>query len=231
MHRHLQIAALSLALLAGASAAANATNYNEGADGDLSDLSGAPTKIGVLTLGENYIVGSTIPSGDPIPGGHGALANQDNDFFTFTVASGSQLSAFDILGDTSIEWRAIASSSESTQGDDSRRGSGQSDAGRPPGLYTPGDAADWERRPPRSRRVRASRAFPRCATHFTGALGAGDLHGVAGGRRLARCPTILICTSRAAPEPATWSLMIGGSGLDGRQASAGRRQPIGAALS
>ena len=81
---------------------ASATAYNEGTQGDLSNSPTAPTNIGTLTNGNNYIVGSSVPSGAAIPGGHGALANQDNDFFTFTVPTGDALTHFDLLGNTSI---------------------------------------------------------------------------------------------------------------------------------
>ncbi len=90
------------ALLAAVAGTANAISYNEATQGDLSNSPNAPTSIGTLAVGNNFVVGSSIPSGAPIPGGHGALANQDDDFVTFTVAAGDVLSHFDLVGDSTI---------------------------------------------------------------------------------------------------------------------------------
>ncbi len=211
MHRHLKLAALSLTMLAGASAAANATTYNEGTQGDLSGAPGAPTNIGVLSLGDNYVVGSTIPSG-PVIDSHGALANQDNEFFTFTVAAGSQLSAFDIVGDTSMvtgDRAFLGIYAGATASVDPTNPT-------PAGLlgYTlPGTPQIGTDVLPD---LAASNepGFPPLPVHFSAPLGAGtytvwlvdadfpvsydlDLH------------------VGSVPEPATWSLMIGGFGLMG----------------
>lgn len=96
---------MGVALSAGIAAfspIANATNYNENTQGDLSNSSSAPTNIGALSADDNFIAGASVPSGSPIPGGHGALTNQDNDFFTFTVPKGTVLSQFDLVGDSKI---------------------------------------------------------------------------------------------------------------------------------
>ena len=93
---------LVVGLALGLGASANATNYSEATQGDLSNLAGAPTDIGNLTLGANHVAGASIPSGSMIPNGHGALTNQDNDFFTFTVPKGYVLSQFDLGSDTII---------------------------------------------------------------------------------------------------------------------------------
>jgi hypothetical protein len=212
MLRQLQIAALSFALLAGASTVAHATNYNEGTQGDLSDLPGAPTTIGVLTASDNYIVGSTIPSGDPIPGGHGALTNQDNDFFTFTVAAGHQLSAFDIVGDTTINtgdrfFLGIYSGGTASVDPTNPTPAGLLGYTLPgtPQIGTdvlPDLAASDEA------------GFPPLPTHFSGALGAGTytVWLVDGDSPVSYDLDLHVAS---VPEPATWSLMIGGVGLMG----------------
>jgi len=77
--------------------AAQATDYNESVSGDLSNNSAAPTILSSpLTLGDNQIIGSTIPSG-PVIDQTGARANQDNDYLAFTVPVGYQLTAIDSL--------------------------------------------------------------------------------------------------------------------------------------
>lgn len=219
MHRHLQTAALSLAMLAGASAAANATTYNEATQGDLSGSPTAPTNIEVLALGDNYVVGSTVPSG-PVIDSHGALANQDNEFFSFKVAAGSQLSAFDIVGDTMIvasDRAFLGIYSGSTASVDPTNPT-------PAGLlgYTlPGKPQIGTDVLP-DLAASSVPGFPPLPAHFSGPLGAGtytvwlvdadnpvsydlDLH------------------VGSVPEPATWSLMIGGLGLMGARLR--RRSP------
>jgi hypothetical protein len=86
----------------GVATAANATSYDESVQGDLSDSPSAPTSLGALSLGGNSIVGSSIPSGPAIPNGHGALAVQDNDFFTFTITHGEVLSQFNLASDSTV---------------------------------------------------------------------------------------------------------------------------------
>lgn len=211
MHCHIQIAFLSLALFAGASAA-NATNYNEGFQGDLSGLPGAPTNIGILTLGENYVVGSSIPSGDPIPDGHGALANQDNDFFTFTVAPRSELSAFDIVSDTSIsagDRFFLGIYSGATASVDPTNPT-------PAGLlgYTlPGTPQIGSDVLPD---LAASNepGFPPLPTHFKGALGAGayTVWLVDGDRPVSYDLDLHVA---AVPEPASWAMLLLGFGVIG----------------
>jgi hypothetical protein len=77
--------------------AAQATDYNETVSGDLSNDPAHPTVLSSpLTLGDNRIIGSTIPSG-PVIDPTGALAIQDNDYVNFTVPSGYLLTAIDSL--------------------------------------------------------------------------------------------------------------------------------------
>lgn len=228
MHRHSLIAAIFLTLLIGSSGAAHATNYNEGTQGDLSNAPGAPTNIGNLTLGENYVVGSSIPSGAPIPGGHGALVNQDNDFFTFTVAHGFELSAFDLVSDTSI-----------VAGDRFFLGIYQGATApvdptnpTPAGLlgYTlPGTPQIGSNVLP-DLAASDEPGFPPLATHFTGALGAGTytVWLVDGDSPVSYDLDLHVA---AVPEPATWSLMIGGLGLMGARLRRRSRRSMQAVVS
>jgi hypothetical protein len=77
-----------------AASGAHATVYDETVTGDLSDDASNPTAIGSLTPGQNSIIGSSIPSG-PVIDPTGALANQDNDYVSFTVPHGYQLTQID----------------------------------------------------------------------------------------------------------------------------------------
>ncbi len=104
------------AALVGLSAAAQATDYNEGPvryhtpadpyddpndptrDGhpyalnDLSSTGSSPTSIGALTLGSNVITGATIPYGPVANAMTGELTHQDNDYVTFVIPVGEVLS-------------------------------------------------------------------------------------------------------------------------------------------
>jgi hypothetical protein len=200
------------AALAGLGATANATSYNEGTQGDLSDHPSAPTNLGALTMGGNYIAGSSIPSGAPIPGGHGALTNQDNDFFTFIVPTGEVLSQFDLVSDTSI-----------VPGDRFFLGLYPGDTSpvdpsnpTPAGLLgyalpgTPQIGADLLP-------VLAASddpGFPPLPTHFSGGLGAGAYTvWLVDGDSPVHYDLDLVVAP--APEPASWALMIAGLGLVG----------------
>jgi hypothetical protein len=210
--RLLQIAALSAAMLGAMGAVANATDYYEGVQGDLSDSPGSPTFIGGLTLGDNYVTGSTIPSGDLIPGGHGALTNQDNDFFSFTIANGEVLKSFTLDSDSSI-----------TPGDRFflgiyPTGSASVDPSNPTpdgllGYTLPGtDQLGKDLLPDLA--ASDEPGFPPLPSHFSGALGAGTY-------------TVWLVDGDApvsyelnlgvgsVPEPSTWMLMIAGVGMAG----------------
>ncbi len=78
---------------------AEANGYNEGITGDLSSHASSPTDIGALALGDNKIIGNTDPSGAQI-NPQGALANEDNDYVTFTIPKGDVLSKI-LVGDDS----------------------------------------------------------------------------------------------------------------------------------
>ncbi len=210
------------AALAGFGAPANATNYNEGTQGDLSDLSGAPTKIGALTLGDNFIVGSSIPSGTLIPGGHGALTNQDNDFFTFIVPTGDVLSNFNLQGDTSIVdgdrfflgiYRGSTSPVDPSNPTPvgllgyALPGTGQIGTDLLPILAASDDPG-----------------FPPLPQHFSGSLGAGayTVWLVDGDSPISYDLNLVVSP---APEPGTWVLLVAGIGLTGamlRQRRLGR---------
>jgi hypothetical protein len=192
--------------------AANATDYNEGTSGDLSNLPGAPTNIGALTVGDNDIIGSSVPSGSLIPGGHGALTIQDDDFFTFTVPTGDVLYQFRLGGDSSI-----------AQGDRFFLGIYSGDTSpvdpsnpTPAGLlgYTlPGTPQIGTDLLPA---LAASNepGFPALMTHFSGDLGPGDytVWVVDGDNPLKYDLNLAIAP---APEPAAWALMMVGVGLTG----------------
>ena len=91
------------AALFGLATTAHATNYNEGpvVGGptapheiyDLSSTSSAPTDIGALTLGSNFIVGETIPYGPIVNARTGERQFEDDDYVTFTVPNGDVLSS------------------------------------------------------------------------------------------------------------------------------------------
>ncbi len=86
------IALFGLALTA-ASAAQAATAYDETISGDLSNIGATPNPL-VFGLGDNQIFGST---------GRSTGGVVDRDYFTFTISSGSALTAIQVLpGTTSI---------------------------------------------------------------------------------------------------------------------------------
>lgn len=206
--------------IAGVGASANATNYDEGTQGDLSNLPGAPTNIGALTDGDNYIVGSTIPSGSPIPGGHGALTNQDNEFFTFTVAKGKVLSQFKIMSDTTIAsgdrfFLGIYPGATSPVNPSSPTPAGLL------GYTLPGPSQIGTDVLPA---LAASNepGFPALPNHFSGSLGAGAYTvWLVDGNQPVHYDLGL--TVSAIPEPASWALMMVGVGLMG--AAVRRRRP------
>jgi hypothetical protein len=224
MHRLLHIAALSTALLAGMGAAAHATAYNEATNGDLSDLSSQPTNIGTLTPGNNSVIGSSIPSGAPIPDGHGALAVQDNDFFTFNVPTGYVLSQFDIVDDITTDDRFFLGIYPGTQA------SVDPSNPTPAGLlgYTlPGTALPSLANPNGPNFLPDIAAsdepgFPTLTNHFPGVLGAGayTVWLVDGDQPLHYELDLGIS---AVPEPSMWMLMMAGVGLLG--AALRRRAP------
>jgi hypothetical protein len=212
MHRLLHIAALSAALLTGVGATAHATSYNETISGDLSDLPGQPTNIGTLTPGNNYVLGSSVPSGAPIPDGHGALAIQDNDFFTFTVPTGYALSQFDIVGDTSISsgdrfFLGIYPGSQ-TSVDPSNP--------TPDGLlgYTLPGTPQIGTDVLSALAASDEAGFPALSSHFSGDLEAGNytVWLVDGDSPLHYDLDLGIS---AVPEPSMWMLMLAGVGLLG----------------
>jgi hypothetical protein len=82
-------------------APAQAVSINETVSGDLSNDADNPTNIGSLTLGNNSIVGSTIPSGPIVDQMTGARAVQDNDYVSFSVSNGEVLSQI-FLGSDSV---------------------------------------------------------------------------------------------------------------------------------
>jgi hypothetical protein len=88
--RTAKCAALALALVVSVSASA-ATVWKESVNGDLSNNPLAPT---ILTLapGSNDVIGKA--GGPP---GSGALAPFDQDFFTFTVPNGYELTSLDAV--------------------------------------------------------------------------------------------------------------------------------------
>jgi hypothetical protein len=217
-HRgHLRPRALVSVLLLSAAltslgARANATNYFESIQGDLSDFASTPTNIGSLTSGDNYLVGSSIPSGTPIPDGHGALTVQDNDFFTFTVPTGEVLSHFNIGPDTYI-----------AKGDRFFLGIYTGDtAPVDPNSPTPAGLLGYTLpgMPQIGTDVLPALAasnepgFPTLPNHFSGSLGAGQytVWLVDGDSPVAYD---LDLTVSAVPEPATWIMMIAGVGLMG----------------
>ena len=219
--------ALSVAVV-GFAAAANATNYNEAVQGDLSGSPSAPTSLNYLTLGDNDIVGSSVPSGDPIPDGHGALTNQDNDFFSFSIPTGEVLAHFYLGGATLI-----------AEGDRFFLGLYSGDTAAvdpsnptPAGLlgYTlPGSSQIGTDLLPR---LAASDepGFPPLPTHFSGSLGPGSYTvWLVDGDRPVSYDLHLVTT--AVPEPGAWAMMVAGMGMGGamlrrRRASTQRVSPL-----
>ena len=196
----------------GFGASANATTFNEVTQGDLSDSAGAPTNIGALTVGANTVVGLSIPSGAPIPNGHGALTNQDNDFFTFAVPTGDVLSQIDLGGDTSIE-----------QGDRFflglyRGATSPVDPSNPTpagllGYALPGAPQIGTDILP-ALAASSDPGFPPLPTHFSGSLGAGEYtFWLVDGDSPVHYDLNLAVSP--VPEPAMWMLMIVGVGLTG----------------
>jgi hypothetical protein len=212
----------------GGAETAKATTYNEVAQGDLSGQSNEPTNIGALETGSNYVIGDSIPSGSLIPDGHGALTNQDNDFFTFTVPKGDVLSAFDLVNDSTI-----------TSGDrfflgiyDGATSPVDPSNPTPAGLlgYTlPGTTQIGKNLLP-DLAASDEAGFPALTNHFSGDLGAGQytVWLVDGD---APVHYDLDLGISAAPEPEMWLLMILGVGLTG--ATLRRRSPraVGAGVS
>jgi hypothetical protein len=212
MRRLVQITALSVALLAGLGATAHATVYSEGVSGDLSDSPSMPTDIGTLAPGDNTVTGSSIPSGTLIPNGHGALTIQDNDFFTFTIAAGQQLSYFNLGSDTTI-----------TSGDRFflgiyPTGSTSVDPSNPTpagllGYTLPGTPQIGQNILP-DLAASDEAGFPALATHFPGVLGAGSYTvWLVDGDSPVHYDLDLGIT--AVPEPSLWMLMIAGLGMTG----------------
>ena len=160
--------------------------------------------------------------GPQIPGGHGALENQDNDFFTFTVPVGDVLSHFDIVRDSSIvpgDRFFLGLYPGNTSPVDP---SNPSPAGLL-GYALPGTSAIGTDVLPA---LAASNdpGFPPLPTHFSGSLGAGQYTvWVVDGDSPVHYDIDLAVA--AAPEPATWVLMIAGIGLTGAML---RRRRLGA---
>jgi hypothetical protein len=75
--RHVLVASAALLV----APVAHAQLYSEAVSGDLSNNRLAPTSIGTLGLGSNVIVGTSVPT-NGVP---------DQDYLTFTVAAGQQL--------------------------------------------------------------------------------------------------------------------------------------------
>lgn len=203
--------AFSFAVI-GFATAANATNYNEAVQGDLSGSPSTPTSLNYLTLGDNEVVGSSVPSGDPIPDGHGALTNQDNDFFTFNVPIGEVLTHFYLGGATSI-----------ADGDRFFLGlySGKTAAvdpnnPTPAGLlgYTlPGPSQIGTDLLP-ALAASDEPGFPPLPTHFSGNLGPGSYTvWVVDGDRPVSYDLRLVTS--AVPESGTWAMMVAGMGIGG----------------
>jgi hypothetical protein len=215
------------ATLAGLGATANAAGYNEGTQGDLSNLPGAPTGIGALSVGDNYVVGSTVPSGAPIPDGHGALTNQDNDFFTFTVPSGFVLSQFDIEDDTTIvgtDRFFLGIYSGDTSPVDPSNPS-------PAGLlgYTLPGAAQIGTDVLPALGAANEPGFPALAG-FSGSLGAGAYTvWLVDGDSPVNYDLDLVASPT--PEPAMWTLMMAGVGLTGARLRRRERRTVQAIAS
>jgi hypothetical protein len=214
--RALTFRTLLCGVLAGATlglaANANATNYDEGVQGDLSDSAAAPTDLGALTLGDNLIVGSSIPSGSPIPGGHGALTVQDNDFFTFAISRGEVLSQFVLRGDSTIvsgDRFFLGIYAGTTSPVDPTNPS-------PAGLlgYTLPGAPQIGTDLLPALAASDEPGFPPLPTHFSGSLPAGNytVWLVDGDSPV---DYDLDLTVSPVPEPATWVVMMAGLGLTG----------------
>ena len=200
------------AVVAGLGAPAGATNYNEGAQGDLSNLPGSPTNIGALTLGDNFIVGSTIPTGDVIPDSHGARQYPDDEFFTFTVAPGEVLTQFNIVKDTSILtgdrfFLGIYSGATSPVNPANPTPAGLLGYTLPGPLQIGTDVLP-------ALAASNTPGFPQLPHHFSGSLGPGayTVWLVDGNQPVHYDLDLKIS---AAPEPETWVLMVASIGLVG----------------
>lgn len=86
-----------------AAPAASAQLYSETVSGDLSNNASAPTNLGTLALGSNFVFGATIPSGPIVNEQTGELAIQDPDYLTFTVGGGQALTGLTFGAGTLIE--------------------------------------------------------------------------------------------------------------------------------
>jgi hypothetical protein len=214
---------LALSASLGLGATANATGYDEGTQGDLSDSAGAPTNIGALTLGDNHIIGSSIPSGPPIPNDHGALTNQDDDFFTFTVPTGDLLSHFELGGDSSID-----------SGDRFFLGIYKGDTApvdptnpTPSGLlgYTLPGAPDIGTDLLPALATSNEPGFPSLRKHFSGSLPAGayTVWLVDGDRPVHYDLNLAVSP---VPEPTMWTLLIAGIGSTGAMLRRRRTQAV-----
>lgn len=204
----LAVAVLSL------SPAARAAGYDEAVSGDLSSDAKNPTDIGSLVLGNNAIVGSTVPSGAVIDPMTGARAVEDDDYVSFTVPTGFVLSRIDLGGGSVFQ-----------QGDRMFLGiaqGGQVDVD--PGFSSASGLLGWtlvggsmvgsDLLPALGSAAPAN--FPPIggATKFTGALGAGvyTLWMVDGDRPAAY--DLELVTS-AVPDAASWIMMTAGLGMVG----------------
>jgi hypothetical protein len=193
----------------------------------LSNLPGAPTSIGTLSAGDNYVVGSSIPSGSPIPDGHGALTNQDNDFFTFTVPAGFVLSQFDLEGDSSIvgsDRFFLGIYSGDTSPVDPSNPS-------PAGLlgYTLPGAAQIGTDVLPALGAANEPGFP-ALTGFSGSLGAGAYTvWLVDGDSPVSYDLDLVASPT--PEPAMWTLMMAGVGLTGARLRRRERRTVQAIAS
>ena len=201
-----------VALSAALAASAKATDYNEAILGDFSNAPGAPTNIGALTLGNNNIIGSSIPHGPVVPGGHGALAYPDYDFFTFTVPTGDVLSSFKLLSNSTIvdgDRFFLGIYSGATAPVDPSNPT-------PAGLlgYTlPGTPQIGKNLLP-DLSASSEFGFPPLATHFSIPLAAGQYTvWLEDADNPVHYDLNLGVSS--APEPAAWVLMIAGVGLMG----------------
>lgn len=85
--------AFLLAALALPFGTAQALNWNEGFNGDLSDNGAAPTLVGTLSSGSNLFTGTM--------GSLGGTGPLDADIWSFTIAAGYYLTGINLVGYTS----------------------------------------------------------------------------------------------------------------------------------